>query len=147
MRIIILDAIIPSEKDQDDIDNIHLNQPSTSTVYSPNVELLEELPVQPNSEKCTSTSWSTYTPSMLKAKPNRKLEITNRDKKQNKPSTFKKKIGHKKMTLNEELIREKLEFVKLQKEKFLEEHNAKMKLLKLQMKQFQKDDDTDEENN
>jgi hypothetical protein len=40
MRIIILDAIIPSEKDQDDIDNIHLNQPSTSTVYSPNVELL-----------------------------------------------------------------------------------------------------------
>jgi hypothetical protein len=37
--------------------------------------------------------------------------------------------------------------VKLQKEKFLEEHNAKMKLLKLQMKQFQKDDDTDEENN
>jgi hypothetical protein len=67
----------------------------------------------------------------------------NPDKKQNESSTFKKKIGHKKMTLNEELVREKLEFVKLQKENFLEEHNAKMKLLKLQMKQFQKGNDTD----
>lgn len=70
--------------------------------------------------------WSTYTRKNLKKPASYKLRSSEPNVRKIRTHSITKKI----MNPSNVLIEEKLEFVRLQKEKFLEEHNLRMDLLK-----------------
>jgi hypothetical protein len=69
-----------------------------------------------------SPNWSTYVPAQLKTPKNKRLCTPNEN------------LSAKRTRFSSKLINEKIAFVQLQKEKFLEEHALKIDILHLKKK-------------
>ncbi|CAH0558698.1 unnamed protein product [Brassicogethes aeneus] len=106
------------------------NQPSSSQnvlqLSQPNAAMQE---TEPNDDNNMQLKWSSYSPAMLKSKMHKKLGNSKKAMGTTQPLT-----GRKPVRLNEQLIQEKIGFVKLQKENCLQEHALKMKVLRLDYK-------------